>query len=101
MIYWGIAITQKLKLVNTDLNALSANTDTYGKKVNKASVIPRPARNTGVRPILGLIVEPMKDPTGDSYVAPQLESGYWLDERGSIPRTWALPRGREWLRWQG
>jgi len=40
---------------------------------NKASVIPRPARNTGVRPILGLMVEPRNGPMGDIYVAFRLK----------------------------
>lgn len=40
---------------------------------NKASVIPRPARNTGVRPILGLIIEPVNGPMGDNYAALPLE----------------------------
>jgi hypothetical protein len=43
---------------------------TYGKIVSKASVIPRPARSTGVRPVLGLMVEPMNRQTGDYYGVP-------------------------------
>lgn len=42
--------------------------------VSKASDIPRPARNTGVRPILGLMVVPMNGPTGDSYAESRLET---------------------------
>jgi hypothetical protein len=56
-------------------HASLVNADTYGKMDNSASVIPRPARNTGVRPILGLIVEPTNGPTGDCYTAFRLKPG--------------------------
>ena len=99
MIYRGIPSTQKL--VNTHLHTLSGGTDTYGKMFNNASVIPRPARSTGVRPILGLMVEPVNGPTGDSYKAFLSELGCWFGGKRNVPRTWVLPRDRGWLRWRG
>ena len=74
MIYRGTPLTQKL--MNTRSRMLPESTETYGKMFNNASVIPRPARNTGVRPILGLMVEPVNGPTGDSYKAFLSEPGY-------------------------
>jgi hypothetical protein len=67
-------------------HASPVNTDTYGKMDNNASVIPRPARNTGVRPILGLIVEPTNGPTGDCYTAFRLEPGDSLMSGKAYPR---------------
>lgn len=60
--------------------------DTYGKMASRASVIPRPARNTGVRPILGLMVEPVNGPTGDSYGASRLAPGVMTQGWVSDPR---------------
>ena len=66
-------------------HASPVNTNTYGKMDNSASVIPRPARNTGVRPILGLIVEPTNGPTGDCYTAFRLEPGNSLMSGEAYP----------------
>jgi len=59
----------KAKFVNAHFCVVPGGTNTYGKMDNNASVIPRPARNTGVRPIFGLMVEPANGPTGESYVS--------------------------------
>jgi hypothetical protein len=41
---------------------------TYGKRDKSASVMPKPARRMGVSPTLGLIVVPVKGPTGVCWV---------------------------------
>lgn len=40
---------------------------THGKSVSIASVMPKPARRTGVSATLGLIAEPTKGPMGVCY----------------------------------
>lgn len=68
--------------------------NTYGKMFNKASVIPRPARNTGVRPILGLIIEPTNGPIGDSYAVLPSELAKWSEPGVLTPDTGSSSRSR-------
>ena len=51
---------------------------TYGNKDRSASVIPRPARRTGVNPIFGLITDPVKGAMGDvcKYTTVALSTSY-------------------------
>jgi hypothetical protein len=67
------------------------NEGTHGNNESKASVIPKPARKTGVSPILGLMLEPVKGPTGVCYMkrSPKLVIKYTVQDEGrstNIPR---------------
>ena len=53
--------------------------------------MPNPARSTGVRPILGLITDPVKGPMGVCYPRIESEQLYRIWTWGVTPSRWTNP----------
>jgi hypothetical protein len=73
---------------------------THGNNVSNASVIPKPARKIGVKPMRGLIKVPVNGPTGVCYDEHQPRVNSRNCGSNGVPHEMVPPPDFEWPRYR-